>query len=78
MKHYRIDHTSLFGFNKRLRYQEGVIEIGEEITVAGIAKWKALSEPIPEYPYSKIATLESVDKQKIIITDLPEARPKRQ
>lgn len=77
LKHYHINHTTLFGFNKRLRYQEGVIEIGEEITVAGIAKWKTLSEPIPEYPYSKIASLESVDKQKIIITDLPETRLKR-
>jgi len=74
LKHYHIDHTTLFGFNKRLRYQEGVIEIGEEITAAGVAKWKTLNEPLPEYPYSKIATLESDDKQKIIITDLPEVR----
>lgn len=77
LQHYHIDHTTLFGFNKRLRYKEGVIEIGEEVTVAGIAKWKTLSEPMPDYPYSKIATLESVDKQKIIITDLPEVRLKR-
>ena len=77
LNRYNIDSETFFGFNKRLRYKEGVIEIGEEITVAGIAKWKTLSEPIPEYPYSKIATLESADKQKIIITDLLEARPKR-
>lgn len=67
-----INPETFLGFNKKIRYKEGVIEIGEEITVAGIAKWKTLSEPFPEYPYSKIATLESVDKQKIIITDLPE------
>ncbi|WCO01856.1 GIDE domain-containing protein [Psychroserpens ponticola] len=72
LKRYNIDPQTFFGFNKRLRYKEGIIAIGEEITVAGIAKWKTLSEPIPEYPYSKIATLESTDKQKIIITDLPE------
>lgn len=77
LKHYNIDHTTLFGFNKRLRYKEGVIEIGETVTVAGVAKWKTLSEPIAEYPYSKIASLESTDKQKIIITDLPEVRQKR-
>ena len=72
LKDYNIDSTTLFGFNKPLRYTEGIIEIGEKITVAGIAKWKTLSEPLPEYPYSKIATLESTDKQKLIITDLPE------
>jgi hypothetical protein len=71
LKRYNIDSKSFFGFNKPLRYSEGIIEIGEMITVAGIAKWKTLSERIPEYQYSKIATLESENKQKLIITDLP-------
>ncbi|WP_204344338.1 hypothetical protein [Psychroserpens algicola] len=75
LKRYDIDAETYFGFNKRLRYYEGIIEIGERITVAGIAKWKSLSEPLPEYPYSKIATLESEGKQKLIITDLPEVQP---
>ena len=77
LNRYNINPQNFLGFNKRLRYKEGIIEIGEDITVAGIAKWKTLSEPIAEYPYSKIATLESTNKQKIIITDLPEARSKR-
>jgi hypothetical protein len=71
LRRYTIESTGLFGFNKHLRYKEGIIEVGETITVAGIAKWKELNEPIPEYPYSKIATLESSDKQKLMITDLP-------
>lgn len=74
LNRYNINHENFFGFNKRLRYEEGVIEIGERITVAGIAKWKALSEPFPEYPYSKIVALESEGKQKIIITDIPEVQ----
>jgi len=77
LNRYHINAQNFFSFNKRLRYKEGIIEIGEEVTVAGIAKWKTLSEPIPEYPYSKIASLESLDKQKIIITDLPEVLHKR-
>ncbi|MEM6516923.1 MAG: GIDE domain-containing protein [Bacteroidota bacterium] len=72
LKTYNIKSETFFGFNKRLRYEEGIIEIGEKITVAGIANWKTLNEPIPEYPYSKIATLESGVKQKIIITDMKE------
>lgn len=71
LKGYHIESTNFFGFNKQLKYTEGIIEIGEVITVAGIAQWKQLNEPIPEYHYSKIATLESNDKQKLIITDLP-------
>ena len=71
LRRYHIESTSFFGFNKQLRYKEGIIEVGETITVAGIAKWKELNEPIPEYPYSKIAALESSDKHKLMITDLP-------
>ena len=71
LKRYDISSTNFFGWNKSLRYTEAIIEIGEHITVAGIAKWKSLSEPIPEYPYSKIVALESTSKQKIIITDVP-------
>ena len=77
LRKYNINPETYFGFNKRLKYEEGIIEIGERITVAGIAKWKTLSEPIPEYPYSKIATLESDAKQKLIITDLPQETPNR-
>lgn len=77
LKYYNIKSTNFFGFNKALRYTEGIIEIGEMITVAGIAKWKNLKEPIEGYPYSKIAVLESTDKQKLIITDLPNMDSKR-
>ncbi|NNK83470.1 MAG: hypothetical protein HKO92_10135 [Flavobacteriaceae bacterium] len=68
---YNINIKGFLGFNKPLRYTEGIIEVGEHITVAGIAKWKTLSQPIEGYNYSKIAALESSDKEKIIITDLP-------
>nr|WP_321221158.1 hypothetical protein [uncultured Psychroserpens sp.] len=73
LRRYNIEPENFFGFNRTLRYKEGIIAVGERITVAGIAKWKSLNEPLPEYPYSKIATLESDGKQKLIITDLPEA-----
>ena len=74
LEHYNIDSENFFGFNKGLRYSEGIIEIGEQLTVAGVSKWKQLKEPLPEYPYTKIAALVSNDKQKLIITDLPEAK----
>ncbi|TGV00339.1 GIDE domain-containing protein [Flavivirga rizhaonensis] len=73
LRTYNIDSEGFFGLNKRLRYEEGIIEIGEKLTVAGIAKWKILNEPIPEYAYSKIVELISNEKEKIIITDHPNA-----
>ena len=77
LRSYNIDSEGFFGFNKSLRYSEAIIEIGEQITVAGIAKWKSLKEPIEGYSYSKIAELESSDKQKLIITDLPNIKSKK-
>ena len=73
LKAYNIDSEGFFGFNKTLRYEEGIIEVGEKITVAGIAKWKTLNKPIPEYGYSKIVELISDKKEKLIITDHPKA-----
>ncbi len=70
---FGVESENWFGFNKTLRYSERIIEIGEIITVGGIAKWKTLKEPINGHNYSKIAALESDINQKIIITDLPKA-----
>ena len=74
LKQYGIESTNLLGFNKSLRYSESIIEVGETITAGGIAKWKKLSEPLAGYSYSQIATLESSDSQKIVITDHPSAQ----
>ena len=74
LEYYNIESETYFGFNKTLRYSERILEVGETVTVAGIAKWKSVQEPIEGYNYSKIAALESNETQKLIITDLPEAR----
>lgn len=71
---FGVESINWLGFNKTLKYSERIIEIGETITVGGLAKWKALNQPIDGYSYSKIAALESDDTHKLIITDLPQAR----
>lgn len=74
LNRYGIDSTTILGFNKRLRYTERIIEVGEEITVGGIAKWKEVNEPLSQYGSTRIATLESSAEQKLIITDEPKAK----
>ena len=74
LNRYNIKSTGFFGFNKSLRYSEAIVAVGEEITVAGIGKWKDMQEPIEGYAYSKIAALESAEKQKLLITDLPKEK----
>ncbi|GAB7255831.1 hypothetical protein [Polaribacter sp. OB-PA-B3] len=72
LKKYNIRSDGFLGFNKSLRYTEAIIELEEIVTVAGIAKWKHLKEPVEGYAYSKIAELVSTENQKLIITDLPD------
>lgn len=73
LKRHGKESVNFIGFNKTLRYSEGVIEEGETIAVKGIAQWKTLNEPIEGYTYSKLLTFIGDEKNKLIITDLPEA-----
>ncbi len=62
--------TNLFGWNKTLRYKEGIIEPDEEIVVTGVAEWKTLKEPIAGYNYSKVLTLNGTIDHKLLVSDL--------
>lgn len=79
LKKYNIEPEGFFGLNKQLRYRESIIEVGERIVVSGIVKWMELENPISDYNYSRVASLVSKEKIKILITDTPEAlKPRRQ
>ncbi len=60
--------TNLLGFNKSLRYVEGVIEIGENITLMGIAHWKESDHNFDRYS-SKNLFISGDKTNKLIITD---------
>lgn len=66
---YNIKKDGFLGFKKSLRCFEAIIEVGEKTTVAGVVKMKSLNKPIRGYSYSKITSLESSPKHKLIITD---------
>lgn len=73
LKAHNKKSTSAFGFNKRMRYREAVIELNEPIAVKGMAEWQDLNTPINGYSYSKIITLTGTKKQKLLVTDEPKA-----
>lgn len=77
LNQHQIKSKGYFGLTKQLRYKEAIIEIDETITVAGTVNWTTLTENIDGYNYSKIAELTSTDKQKLIITDLPNLKSKK-
>jgi len=74
LKMYNINSEGFLGFNKRLRYKEAIIEVGERIVVAGNIKWMELENGIADYSYSKIASICGGDgKDRLIITDSAKA-----
>ncbi|MEP3838395.1 MAG: hypothetical protein ABJM36_12145 [Algibacter sp.] len=77
LKSYNIKTSSILGFNRPLRYKESVVEVGERIVVAGHVTWEKLDNPVKDYSYSSIATVRAKGKDKILITDNPDAlKPK--
>lgn len=76
LKQHHKSSTNLLGLNKTMRYKEGIIALDETIAVKGIAKWKALNEPVEGYSYSRILTFDGSPEQKLLITDDPKALEK--
>jgi len=66
----KVNSKGFLGFSKNVRLTEAIIEKNDEVTVGGVVnKNTVLNEPIEAYSYSKITTLDSNDKQKLIITN---------
>jgi hypothetical protein len=61
-----------FGFNKTLRYKEGILEPGEKIAVLGKGEWKnAALLNLPE-KYGKVLEITSNTEEAIYLSDDPE------
>jgi len=74
LRSFNIETKGLLGFNKRLRYKEAIVEVGERITIAGKVKWMDLENNMADYAYSSIASLYGGEgKDKLIITDSTKA-----
>jgi len=67
------DSTGLFGFNKSIRYHEGIIAVGEKITVLGTSNWKESDQNFDRYS-SKNLYLSGDNENKLLITDDPKAQ----
>jgi len=63
------ESEGFFGFNKTLRFKEGILEKGEEIAVLGEGNWKdATSLNLPE-KYGKVLEITSTEEQSVYLSD---------
>jgi hypothetical protein len=68
--------SALMGFNRNLRYKEGILEEGERIAVIGKASWKNRNELDLNLPVEKVLVIKAInDKNPVIVTDNPDLIP---
>ncbi|MFD0963681.1 hypothetical protein [Pseudofulvibacter geojedonensis] len=78
LNQYGEKSVGFLGFNKTIRYSEGILEPNESIAILGTANWKDPKDYNIKDSYSKILVLSGNQKDKLIITDDSKAtKPKR-
>jgi len=63
---------NILGFNKKLRYKEGVLERGECMAVVGRGEWKFAREMSLPDSFGKILVISSTDKEPVYLSDDPD------
>lgn len=67
-----MESENLLGFNKKLRYKEGILEDGECVAVMGRGEWKNAREVNLPDSMGKILVLSSTDEEPIYLSDDPD------
>ncbi len=77
LEEHGIDLKTILGFNRNLRYQEGILEPGEQVIVTGVCNWKPTSFQELKIPAEDILIVKTRKEQEVYITDDPQAISKR-
>lgn len=71
------ESEGFLGFNKTIRYKEGVLEIGEEIAVFGKGTWKDAEDLDLPKKYRKVLEITSNNDESVYISDDPSTTIKK-
>jgi hypothetical protein len=76
LEKYLNDHgkksEGVFGWNKTLRYKEGVLEEGELIAAMGRGEWRnAEQEQLPD-TYDRVLSINSTEQEPVYLSDDPD------
>jgi len=63
---------NFLGFNKTIRYKEGILEAGEMVAVTGRGEWKTAREAQLPETYGRILLFSSAENEPIYMSDDPE------
>ena len=83
LKKHGYESEGFLGFNKEIRYKEGILEDNEKVSVLGKGEWKTAIELGLPPEYEKILVITAADNEHIYLSDDPETtevntvKPKR-
>lgn len=76
LEKYLNDHNKksegVFGWNKTMRYKEGVLEEGELIAALGRGEWKSAEQVQLPDTYDRVLELSSTEAEPVYLSDDPE------
>jgi hypothetical protein len=61
-----------FGFNKSLKYEEGILESGEQVSVLGEGNWQDADQLGLPAEYGKVLSISAADDLYVYLSDDPE------
>ena len=69
LKSHGHESTGYFGFNKALRYHEGVVDLNEEVAVAGTGFWMMPEYPIQDLYNEQILFMQGTEQEPVYLSD---------
>ncbi len=70
------ESTGMLGFNKTLRFREGILEIGEKVAVLGEGRWKDVYEPDLPVSFGRVLYIQATKEMPIFLSDCIETKEK--
>lgn len=72
LKDHGHNHENFFGFNKTIRYKEGILEEDEKVAVLGKGQWQNAAELGLPSEYKDVLVISAADEENIYLSDDPE------
>lgn len=72
LKDHGHEHENFFGFNKSIRYKEGILEEDEKVAVLGKGQWQNAAELGLPPEYKDVLLISAADEEHIYLSDDPE------
>jgi len=72
LNNHQIESVNLLGFNKTIRYREGVLEQDEDVAVLGVGEWHNASDIGLPPQLGRVLLIQSPKDDAVYLSDSPE------